>query len=333
MPYIEDQSPVSFNHIRHPHKMGLFSSLRSKLNRKNTGLSATSSTTSSRSPPSTMSGKNPFSAFTAPPPSYHTSPNVSFISTPYGTTPSGTTPTRRPPPPEAPPAYQASITTASNGETSFLSMFDFNVMIDDSGSMAGRSWRETRDALMAIAPVITEQDTDGIDIYFFNYPDHPSHHNVTTAAQVESIFRKVQPLGGTPTGTRLHSILKPYLKGCEAKGVDNVKPLNLIVITDGVPSDDPEAVIFAAAKKLDKWDAPPWQVGIQFFQVGNEPGAAERLREMDDELGGGMVRDMVDTVPWNGESGPALGKVVWKAACGAIDRRMDRKKLSLELRR
>jgi len=30
-----------------------------------------------------------------------------------------------------------------------------------------------------------------------------------------------------------------------------------------VPSDDVESVIVATAKKLDKWDAQPWQIGIQ----------------------------------------------------------------------
>jgi len=29
-----------------------------------------------------------------------------------------------------------------------------------------------------------------------------------------------------------------------------------------VPSDDVESVIVAAAKKLDKWDAEPWQVYV-----------------------------------------------------------------------
>lgn len=197
--------------------------------------------------------------------------------------------------------------------------------------MAGRSWRETRDALMAIAPIITQYDDDGIDIYFFNYPDHPSHHNVTSAAQVEAIFNKVQPRGGTPTGTKLNTIIKPYLREIEAKGIDNKKPLNIIVITDGVPSDDPESVILAACKKLDKWDAPSHQIGIQFFQVGNEPGAAESLRELDDELGGDDVRDIVDTVPWNGSGLSAMGML--KVLLGSVVRKLDRKKGSLELTR
>ena len=116
----------------------------------------------------------------------------------------------------------------------------------------------------------------------------------------------MRPQGGTPTAARLNGILRPYLKLVEEKGSDAVKPLNVIVITDGVASDDVETVILNAAKKLDKYDAPGWQVGIQFFQVGREPGAAAALRELDDELSEDGLRDIVDTVPWRGEEGTVL---------------------------
>jgi hypothetical protein len=212
----------------------------------------------------------------------------------------------------------------------FLSSFDTVFLIDDSGSMAGRSWRETADALKSITPICTAHDADGVDIYFLNQPDSPEYHNIKQPADVDRVFNAVRPLGHTPTGTRLRAILKPYLAKLEAglAHQEEVKPLNIIVITDGVPSDDPEAVIMHAAKTLDRLEAPAWQVGIQFFQVGNELGAAEALRELDDGLAqlGGGVRDMVDTVPWNGQSGKGLdGAGIMKVVLGAVTRRLDRK--------
>jgi hypothetical protein len=42
----------------------------------------------------------------------------------------------------------------------------------------------------------------------------------------------------------------------------------------------------SAAKKLDELDAAPHQIGVQFFQVCNEEGAAEALRDLDDGLRG-----------------------------------------------
>lgn len=162
-----------------------------------------------------------------------------------------------------------------------------------------------------------------------NAKDSRYHHNVTSPATVREIFSSVQPRGSTPTGQRLNAILKPYLRRCESD-LDSVKPLNLIVITDGVPTDDVESSIINAAKKLDKLEAPAWQVGIQFFQVGNDESAKQHLKQMDDELSdiaGGEIRDMVDTVPFKSNSGDALtGEGILKVVLGAVNRRLDRKK-------
>lgn len=227
-------------------------------------------------------------------------------------------PTRRPnvdhttasgTPTEPPPAYTPPIAETADDPFAFLANFDTVFLVDDSGSMAGRSWRETGTALAAIAPICAARDQDGVDLHFLNHPR--SFTNITSAAMIEQAFKTVRPGGGTPTGTRLHSLLKPYLARVQeqtrltGEAVRNgtalpaeIKPMNIIVITDGVPSDDVESVIMQAARKLEACEAPAWQVGIQFFQVGHEPGAAEALQELDDDLvGENCPRDIVDTVP------------------------------------
>lgn len=224
-------------------------------------------------------------------------------------------------------------------------------LIDDSGSMAGSSWREVKEALRAVTPICTAHDADGIDVFFLNsknpsHPDGGGFPNIRRPDEVETLFSRVRPHGGTPTGTRLNQILKPYLREYERRiaitgDPDNsgVKPVNMIVITDGVPTDDPESVIVSIAKKLDKLEAPPYQVGIQFFQVGKEPGAAEALRELDDSLGEqhGGIRDMVDTVTWNkreGGTGSTLSAdTILKVVLGAVVKRLDRRRTSGESRR
>ena len=107
---------------------------------------------------------------------------------------------------------------------------------------------------------------------------------------------------------RLHQILKPYLASLvAAKNVEDVKPLNIIVITDGEAGDDVETPIKQCASKLDKMDAPGWQVGIQFFQVGRDQEAEKALMELDDGLAeDGALRDIVDTVPWTRTNGSTL---------------------------
>ncbi|KAL1877548.1 hypothetical protein VTK73DRAFT_8606 [Phialemonium thermophilum] len=278
------------------------------------------------------------------------------------------TPRRRLPRCDAPPSYVEatsgsavphqvcapsihSVTTAED-PYAFLSTFDTVFLVDDSGSMAGRSWHETEAALRAITPICTSHDADGVDVYFLNARNRGPGANaaggfcgLTSAAAVENLFSRVFPSSVTPTGTRIQAILGPYLTAFEraVEAADGdvdaasaaVKPVNLIVITDGVPTDDPESVLLNLARRLDRLNAPPYQVGVQFFQVGNEPGAREALIELDDNLGreaGAGVRDMVDTTTWDGTGNAyaLTGDGILKAVLGAVVKRLDRRRISLD---
>ncbi|KAF2864905.1 hypothetical protein BDV95DRAFT_508257 [Massariosphaeria phaeospora] len=255
--------------------------------------------------------------------------NTSNLAPPPSASPftSGSPATRRP----------SNVISTADDQYAFLKSFDTVFLIDDSGSMAGRSWRETAEALETIAPICTQRDADGIDIYFLNRPDSSIYKNVTSAGTVIEIFQTVRPGGGTPTGQRLNKILKNYLQQYQASP-ESTKPINIIVITDGEPSDDVESVIINAAKKLDKFDAPSWQVGIQFFQVGNEHGAREHLKNLDDGLrelaGDDDLRDIVDTVPYTtGQEDEKLSaQGILKVVLGAVNRRIDRNSKELHRR-
>lgn len=53
-----------------------------------------------------------------------------------------------------------------------------------------------------------------------------------------NLFSRVEPNGSTPTGTKLKNILQGYFKQFRSgffRRAVSVKPLNLIVITDGAP--------------------------------------------------------------------------------------------------
>ena len=227
----------------------------------------------------------------------------------------------------------ASVTNDSD-KYAFLATFDTVFLIDDSGSMAGSSWREARDVLSQISEICTKRDKDGIDIYFLNHKTRArggpgqadgGYYNIKNPAEVQRIFNEARPTGVTPTGQRLRNILKPYTDMLErASDVDEVKPVNIIVITDGAPTDDPESSIVQAAKKLDRLDAPPYQVGIQFFQVGNIASARDALKQLDDGLEDLSVRDMVDTATWDGPGGHLTADGILKVVLGAVVRRLDR---------
>ncbi|RYP84539.1 hypothetical protein DL770_005193 [Monosporascus sp. CRB-9-2] len=247
------------------------------------------------------------------------------------------------------PRLTKEMVTNREDEYAFLSHFDTVFLIDDSGSMAGYGrWDEARAALALILPVCVDHDNDGVDIYFLNHKNTnrrvdgadakgPSagtgYRHVKSAEAVMDIFNGTEPTGQTPTGERLGQILQTYLAHFEEQVQLNdaedpgVKPVNIIVITDGCPNSLGvlEGVIVEAAKRLQKQDALPYQVGIQFFQVGNNPNAAEFLTRLDTEIRERyqLDRDMVDTVPFNPRTGGLTDKLILKTVLGAVVKTLD----------
>ncbi|WVQ77409.1 hypothetical protein IAR50_007094 [Cryptococcus sp. DSM 104548] len=247
-------------------------------------------------------------------------------------------------PPPPPPSYDTSaspgkaVPPMANGFRSsyvaprgaedpleLLKEYDTVFLVDDSGSMAGNRWKEACKAIMEVAHLAARYDDDGIDVYFLNSKRYGV--GLSTTSQVAELFRSLEPRGMTPTAARLDVLLREYMGRLEAQNegsAEEVKPINLIVITDGEPSDDPASVIIAAAKRLDKGEYPLSQVGIQFLQIGNDPRAAAALEELDDELGPKHgIRDIVDTVPYKGKAMNA--ELIIKTLLGGINRRLDKK--------
>jgi len=110
-----------------------------------------------------------------------------------------------------------------------------------------------------------------------------------------------------------------------------VKPLNLIIITDGAPNpftEDPTSAIEDCMKKMDELGIPQnvRQVGFMFAQVGNDYGAEQSLRQLDDKYRNSR-RDIVDTFKSN------MSNMRWtehdwnfdvvKLLLGAIDKDID----------
>lgn len=108
------------------------------------------------------------------------------------------------------------------------------------------------------------------------------------------------------------------------------------------PTDDPESVLVAIARRLDRGDFPLSQVGVQLLQIGDDADvsceraqlnmaphradiqAREALQELDDGLAAAHnVRDMVDTVPYHGEE--LTSELIVKVLLGGINRRLDRR--------
>ncbi|KAH8928321.1 hypothetical protein BT69DRAFT_1293455 [Atractiella rhizophila] len=134
------------------------------------------------------------------------------------------------------------------------------------------------------------------------------------------------PFGSTPTGMRLDDLLRPYvdaLEDAKRDGKPRPKPLLLLVITDG-RADDPDLVkevIVEMAGRLDDGRFPPFQLGVQFLQIGDDPDAEEFLRELDDDLKAEHgIRDIVDTVSYPGR---VTSEFLLQALLGAVNKKID----------
>ena len=169
---------------------------------------------------------------------------------------------------------------------------DYVLIVDKSGSMGTKDcpngttrWKYAQESTMALARKCEELDPDGIDVYFFA-GSFRKYSNVTSD-KVENLFRENEPNGGT----ELSSVLKDALDNYFA---NPAKPVTIVVVTDGEPSNQSAVarVIVDATKKMNADE----EIGIQFVQVGQDSGARDFLKKLDDDLVSvGAKFDIVDT--------------------------------------
>ena len=65
------------------------------------------------------------------------------------------------------------------------------------------------------------------------------------------------------------------------------------------------------------------RVGIQFVQIGNDKGAQNYLKVLDDDKGLNNIRDIVDTTQYTKGPLDASPETVIKILLGGINRRVD----------
>jgi len=220
------------------------------------------------------------------------------------------------------------LAAVPNSVLAGASIADFKlvVIIDDSDSMEGALWLEARDALAGVAEFSRQRGGEGLDIYCLN--SLRNRLDIRNELDVRAFFDSITPEGQTPLGAKLRQILDIYVPRIEDPSIFH-KPINILVITDGVPTDDPRQVIVEYARYLDRRNVSLRQLGIQFVQIGNDPDATEALKELDDNLGPTHgVRDMVDTVLFNGDQPSLRTEVLVKVLLGALNAEIDAKNLS-----
>lgn len=174
-----------------------------------------------------------------------------------------------------------------------LKKYDFVLLLDKSGSMGtkdmpgGKSrWDAAKEATLALARKCAEFDTDGITVVPFA-GSFKEYDGVTDESKVAQIFKENEPNGSTDTAKVLKNTFDKYF-------ASKAKPIIVLVVTDGEPNDANavKSVIIEATKKMERDE----EIGVQFIQIGADPGATTFLKDLDDGLvAKGAKFDIVDT--------------------------------------
>ncbi len=190
-----------------------------------------------------------------------------------------------------------------------LKQYDYTVIVDRSGSMnephrTGKSrWEAAAENAVSIARMAEKFDDDGITVYHFN--QNFKRFDNQSADAVKNLFAEWQPGGSTGTAAVLRDVFSNYLTrvgdgqlwdGLGEQREGQKRGELVFLVTDGQP-DDHNAVcheIVEFSKKLNHDD----QIALQFVQIGDDPGAADFLKFLDDSLEEhGAKFDIVDTTP------------------------------------
>ncbi len=200
-----------------------------------------------------------------------------------------------------------------------LKKYDIEVHVDMSGSMSendchGVSRYEHAAKWVSTLVQEAEQfDTDGPTVGFF---DHElTVFENTTFAKVASVFKQMAPRGTTDTAKVIRERCLDYLDkrlGIPAtKGTlfsrgkpaipanPNTKPRIIVVITDGVPDDEPalEQAIVGITKRMTSGGLTKEDLVISFIQVGYNGKAKVFLAILNDGLEAkGATMDIVGCI-------------------------------------
>ncbi|KIL62590.1 hypothetical protein M378DRAFT_757815 [Amanita muscaria Koide BX008] len=210
-----------------------------------------------------------------------------------------------PPPPGTVPGYPPGLneprpTTIEE----YLRNFEVMFVVDDSASMKGKRWTEARDALATIAQKAFELKVNTMNMRFLN--NASDVRGVKGKKKLISWFNKVKPKGKTPLGRRLKVVFDDHLNRIDSavregpEKYSKILPLDIIVLTDGMPTDKgedkPAKVVAKTVERLKGSHYHPNTMNVQIVQIADEKKAEKVLKEL-------VVGDngrIVDTVPYAG---------------------------------
>lgn len=194
----------------------------------------------------------------------------------------------------APPTDAAAIKSIYSGVSgiNLLTEADTIIILDDSESMGIFGyWPIVEQMLSYLGPVVATYDPNGVSMYCLNArgpsSDDAAHgiagqgwNDLKTGEDIQKIFRSTVPMGTTPISDKLEHVLIPYLSRLVQDPSSRPRPINVLVLTDGVADDEEgvEELVVEVCSMLDRANAPTNQLGIQFVQVADLEVATRHIR-------------------------------------------------------
>ncbi|KAF8797701.1 FabD/lysophospholipase-like protein [Phlegmacium glaucopus] len=182
----------------------------------------------------------------------------------------------------------------------YLQFYHVLFIVDNSKSMHRMNkWNETREALVGIAKYALDHKSGEIDLTFL-------HSNEKTASimggeSMLALFNAAKLERGTPTGKVLQKVLDEHLakldQAIDKPEYTQIRPLDIIVLTDGRPDRAPaiKDVLAAAVKRMKENKHHPNSVGVQFVQIGDDKNAKKALQKLIYSENGHMVDTVLYT--------------------------------------
>lgn len=214
-------------------------------------------------------------------------------------------------------------------------LYDVVFLLDDSGSIRFSELEgELKGILQAAAFATSLFDEDGFSVRFLNSDVQGDH--IKAEQDAVALVDRISFTGETPlAGSLRNKILIPMVERAQLQ-----KPLHVIIITDGVPTDSVRGEFQKYVREcMDKFLFRNAQgqmvhskvVSIQIAQIGNDKRAMAYLQKLDSDPDVGSLIDCTSNFELESTQYAAKGlsitKYNWycKLMMGAIDKSYDDK--------
>jgi len=157
------------------------------------------------------------------------------------------------------------------------------VLADNSTRMLKKGrWDEVSKVMGKLATKVYKHNKKGIDVHFLNQQPRAGL-GLKTKSKTKKLFEETTLYYGQPIGTRLNDLFNQYVRGsCTLES--EKRKLVILVVSDGMPSDDLESVLVNIPRRLDELEWSKSQLRIQLVQVGNDRTATQFLRRLGENL-------------------------------------------------